>query len=114
MTAPPATTATEDRINEIDTVQWQRDKHNTLNLFVTDKDGRPLHAWLTLRPPYCDRGHIQLNIDGYLALDEMDSFPRYFFTFEEADRHCRTFLKWRLWEVRGISHDALCRKWAQF
>jgi hypothetical protein len=63
-----------------------------------------VHAWLALRPVYCDRGHIQLCIDGPLYLDHADSFPRYFFSFEEADAHTRTFLKWRLWKERSFPH----------
>jgi hypothetical protein len=54
-----------------------------------------VHAWLALRPVYCDRGQIQLGIDGPLNLDAADSFPRFFFSFKEADEHTRTFLKWR-------------------
>jgi hypothetical protein len=42
---------------------------------------------LSLRPVYCDRGHIQLCIDGPLDLDACDSFPRFFFSFREADEH---------------------------
>ena len=91
-------------IEEIDNAEWVKDEYNTLNMHVTDSDGRPVHAFLSLRPSYCDRGHIQLNIDGCLNLDASDSFPRFFFSFEEADVHTRLFLKWRLWKHREHPH----------
>lgn len=85
----------------IDVAEWQEDKYGVLNLYVPDSYGRTIHAWMVLRPQYCDRGHIQLNIDGIsLGLDGQDQFPRYFFSPEEANHHCRTFLKWRLWKHR--------------
>ncbi|HYX39971.1 MAG TPA: hypothetical protein VE954_43295 [Oligoflexus sp.] len=90
----------DEGLQEIDEAQWEKDDYKTLNLYVHTRDDRKVHAWMLLRPPYCDRGHIQLCIDGPLNLDGHDSFPRYFFSFEEADTHCRTFLKWRLWQHR--------------
>jgi hypothetical protein len=51
-----------------------------------------------------DRGHIQLMIQGIHDLDDADSFPRYFFSFKEADAHTRAFLKWRLWKKRAFPH----------
>lgn len=93
-----------DGIEEIEKAEWLKDEYGCLNMHVTDTDGRDVHAWLSLRPNYCDRGHIQLNIDGHLNLDGADSFPRFFFSFEEADNHTRTFLKWRLWKYRTFPH----------
>jgi hypothetical protein len=49
-------------------------------------------------------GAIHLNIDGISDIDGADSFPRYFFSFKEADEHTRTFLKWRLWKERSFPH----------
>lgn len=92
-------------IKQIDEAKWQVDEYKILNLYVSDADGRPVHCWLSLRPNYCDRGHIQLNIDGNLNLDHADSFPRFFFSFSEADEHCRLFLKWRLWKHRVHKHE---------
>jgi len=89
---------------EIDQAQWVLDDYGVENLFVTDPDGNKVHCFLTLRPVYCDRGHIQLNIDGNIGLDWADSFPRFFFNFEEADKHTRLFLKWRLWKHRVFEH----------
>ena len=93
---------TQTRLNEylelIDNAPWLRDEDECLNLYVKDSQGRTVHCFLTLRPVYCDRGHIQLNIDGELGLDAADSFPRYFFDFAEADKHCRDFLRWRLFK----------------
>lgn len=88
----------------IDVEDWQHDDTGTLNLYVPDSNGRIVHAWMTLRPAYCDRGHVQLNIDGIISIDGADCFPRYFFSFEEADKHARTFLKWRLWKHRTHDH----------
>jgi hypothetical protein len=90
----------ETGIAQIDAAVWTEDKYGTLNLIVNDSDCNPVHSYLCLRPPYCDRGHIQLHVEGNLGLDNADRFPRYFFSFEEADNHTRTFLKWRLWKHR--------------
>jgi hypothetical protein len=95
----------EQGIQQIDEAQWERDAFNTLFLKVKTRHDRPVEAWLIMRPPYCDRGHIQLNIDGVEGLDAADRFPRHFFSFKEADAHTRMFLKWRLWKVRTYSHD---------
>ena len=97
----------QEGIRQIDEAQWKDDHDGCLGLHVSTSEGLPVHAWLTLRPVYCDRGHIQLNIDGPLDLDRADSFPRYFFSFNEADWHTRTFLKWRLWQKRMTPDAAL-------
>jgi hypothetical protein len=94
----------EDGLRQIETTPWLKDEYGALNLHVQTPDGLLVHAWLALRPHYCDRGHITLNIDGPLDLDGHDSFPRYFFSFAEADHHARTFLKWRLWKERTYPH----------
>ena len=91
-------------LRQIETAQWTKDEYGQLNLHVHTPEGHRVHAWLSLRPVYCDRGHIQLNIDGPLSLDGSDSFPRFFFSFREADEHTRTFLKWRLWKERTHPH----------
>lgn len=98
----------EEGIKQIDEAQWVKDDGTCLDLFVDDRNSHLVHAWLTMRPAYCDRGHIQLSIDGALGLDDADRFPRYFFSFAEADLHVRTFLKWRLWRER-VESDAAIR-----
>ena len=98
----------EQGLKQIDEAQWKRGD-TELTLTVNNQQGRVILAWLRMRPHYCDRGHIQLLIDGPLELDNADSFPRYFFSFEEADQHTRTFLKWRLWKQR-VHPDAAIRK----
>lgn len=106
----------EQGIRQIDEAQWEL-MDGSLNLFVQDAQGRRVHAWLTRRPHYCDRGHIQLNIDmpgtvaGIAELDDADSFPRYFFGFEEADRHTRAFLKWRIWKERTAAAASVQAFW---
>lgn len=93
-------------IKEINNAKWSKDKYGNLNLYITHPKGAKIHCWLSLRPTYCDRGHIQLNIDSIdLYLDSADSFPRFFFSFEEADKHTREFLKWRLWKHRTHPHE---------
>ncbi len=88
-------------IAEIDAAKWVKDDTGTLNLFVHDRDGKRILAWMRPRPPCCDRGHVQVDIDGVHGMDWADSFPRYFFSVAEADQHTRTFLKWRLlWKER--------------
>jgi hypothetical protein len=93
----------EEGAQQIDQALWERGD-GYANLHITDAKGRPVLAWLSLRPTYCDRGHIQLQVDGIPDLDAADSFPRYFFSFEEADAHARTFLKWRIWKKRTHPH----------
>lgn len=87
-------------LEQIETAQWQRLETGELKLSVTCSRGLQCDCYLSLRPAYCDRGHIMLQIDGFLSLDDQDRFPRYFFSFEEANEHVRTFLKWRLWKHR--------------
>jgi hypothetical protein len=103
-TGEPEMIAREQGLRQIETASWEKDEYNLLNLHVQDEQGRDIHAWLALRPDYCDRGHIQLCIDGPLNIDFADSFPRYFFSFREADVHTRLFLKWRLWKERAHPH----------
>jgi len=91
-------------IKEIENAKWVKDDYECLTLDVHDENDIPVKAWIKLRPAYCDRGHIQLLIDGPLSLDHADSFPRFFFSFEEADIHTRLFLKWRLWKIREHEH----------
>lgn len=90
-------------LKQIETQRWQKDKYGALNLYVQSPGVFTVHAFLTLRPHYCDRGHIQLSIDG-IDIDCADSFPRFFFSFREADEHTRNFLKWRLWKERTHPH----------
>jgi hypothetical protein len=107
--------ARAEGIREIEGASWGKDDPTTLDLRVHDMKGRVVHAWLTMRQPYCDRGHLQLNIEmpsqsgppGLPELDDADGFPRYFFSFEEADAHTRAFLRWRLWKERTHSPTAL-------
>jgi hypothetical protein len=96
----------EEGLREIDGAPWANGD-GCLEMRVHDANGHEILAWLAMRQPYCDRGHIQLNIDGPLGLDDADRFPRYFFSFAEADAHTRDFLKWRLWRERGESVAAL-------
>lgn len=101
-------TAKEIGIRQIDEANWDRDEYGTLFLrTICDKEGRKVEPWMSIRPVYCDRGHMQVHIDGNLNLDEADGFPRFFFSFDEADKHTRTFLMWRLWQVRSSSYEGL-------
>lgn len=95
----------EEGIKQIDEAKWVKDDWGALNLYVSQPNGTMAHCFLTLRPEYCDRGHIQLMIDAVgMGIDGADSFPRFFFSFEEADHHTRTFLKWRIWKHRVYPH----------
>lgn len=68
---------------------------DTLDLrFVID--GKVIHAFITARPIYCDRGHWMFNVDGPLNLDGADSFPRYYMSLERALEEAEAFLRWRL------------------
>lgn len=98
----------EDGIKQIEEAPWVgEDEAACLNLFVEDEDDMTIHAWLTPRPAYCDRGHIQLDINGPLGLDRCDSFPRYYTSFDVADMETRRFLKWRLWKERSVPEAAI-------
>lgn len=99
---PPPTR--EAGLLEIATAEWVPDAWGCLGLRVHNERGREVHAFLSLRPHYCDRGHIQLLIDGDIDLDSHDSFPRFFFSTEEAKTHTILFLKWRLWKERTFEH----------
>lgn len=89
----------EQGIAEIEAAKWQGPNDmGTIDFVVHDAAGRRVLCWLQLRPRYCDRGHVLFNLSGLDDIDEADSFPRYFFTLEEADTHVRNFLKWRLWK----------------
>lgn len=90
-------------VEDIDDALWHKDEYGCYNMYVRDAKGREVHAWLMMRPHYCDRGHIQLCVEG-IYTDCMDQFPRYFFSFEEADTHTRVFLKWRLFKYRTHPH----------
>jgi hypothetical protein len=94
----------EEGLREIEQARWHQ-QESWLVLVVHDERLRAVQCYLSLRPTYCDRGHIQLEIEGPLDLDHADSFPRYFFCASEADLHTRTFLKWRLWKERMFSHS---------
>lgn len=92
-------------IKQILNQRWWVDEYNTWNLVVKDKNNRDVKCYVSLRPNYCDRGHIQLIIVGPLNLDHADTFPRYFFSAMEVNNHVRLFLLWRLWEVRNYPHN---------
>lgn len=92
-------------IEEIDAAKWEKDDCGCKWLRVNDAEGRPVAAWIALRPSYCDRGHIQMVVEGPLNIDGHDSFPRFFFSFAEADQHTRDFLKWRLFKHRMHPHS---------
>jgi hypothetical protein len=67
-----------------------------------------IEALMQMRPPYCDRGHVMIKVFGpQLSIDHQDGFPRYFFSFAEADWHARLFLRWRLWQDRDNTDSAL-------
>ena len=95
----------EQGLKEIREAKWVKDKYEWFSLTVTDELDRPVVAQLSLRPEYCDRGHFQLQMDGHLHLDGADSFPRFFFSVQEADHHVRSFLRWRLWKERTYPHS---------
>jgi hypothetical protein len=97
MTAPIVSKAFET------TLLWTRDEYDIWNLNFAWHP-YTIHAWITKRPVYCDRGHWQLNIifaheDGIPVLDHQDGFPRYFMDFEVAKEECEKFLNWRILKI---------------
>lgn len=94
----------EEGLAEIDNVNWVPDEWGCQNIYVHDEQGRKVHCWIRLRPEYCDRGHIELQVE-LDTIDSADRFPRYFFSTEEAKRHAVLFLKWRIWKHRTFRHE---------
>lgn len=87
----------------IDDAEWKKSPDGDwLDLHVRDAKGRPIHVWMNKRPYYCDRGHVIVDLEGIADIDAADRFPRYFFSFPEADRHVRAFLKWRLLRLHTV------------
>lgn len=101
----------DEGIRQIETALWVPGDLGDLNLHVSNSEPNypMVHCWLLRRPYYCDRGHIALNIGGIKGTDGQDGFPRYFFSYEEADQHTRAFLKWRLWKESYFMKDAAAR-----
>lgn len=103
----------EEGLRQIDEAKWVKDSYGWLELRVNDEKDRAVVCHLSLRPNYCDRGHFQFTIhESYFDLDRADSFPRFFFSPEEADSHVRNFLKWRIWKHRVFEHtlDSLIKE----
>lgn len=71
-----------------------------------DATGRML-AWIGQRPPYCDRGHFQANVECVPDLDSQDGWPRYYMHLEVARRETVDFLRWRLLKERASPHDGV-------
>jgi len=83
---------------------WFEDEYRIHNLKIRTEEVGMVHAFLTPRPVYCDRGHYQLNIDGALRLDHQDSFPRYFMDLLRAKIETIEFLEWRLQCIAQRDH----------
>lgn len=82
---------------------WEYDEYNIWNLKFKN-DEFSVHAFIQQRPHYCDRGHVQLNIDmhhsnGLPVMDRQDGFPRYYMSFETAKTECELFLLWRILKI---------------
>ena len=91
-------------LKEIEAAKWEKNEElNYWEIKVKDALDRDCRVSIEPRPRYCDRGHYMLKVDGFLDIDYADLFPRYFFSFVEASRHAKAFLKWRIWKVRGDS-----------
>lgn len=62
-------------------------------------DGRMV-AWLTQRPPYCDRGHWAINVE-LPDINGADAFPRYYMSRAVAVAETEAFIAWRLFKQRA-------------
>lgn len=99
-----------EALKEIDDAKWQKrlvsetENQYYLNLNVKDRHNNNVDVQLELRRFHCDRGHLMMKIEGIDDIDSQDNFPRYFFSFKEADNHTRIFLKWRLYKFRVHPH----------
>lgn len=67
----------EEGLRQIDEARWMSGDA-CLELRVNDGKDRTIHAWLEMRPHYCDRGHLKLLIEGPLNIDFADGFPGIF------------------------------------
>lgn len=77
-------------------MKWVLDEYNTLNLRFMGPHGE-VHAFIDLRPPYCDRGRFRFGVmHGVPSLDGADSFPRYFMSLDAAIEEAESWLLWRL------------------
>lgn len=92
-------------VMQIDAADWEKAEDDTLSMKVRDPYGNIVRCSLKLLSEYSDKGHVELVIDGLpKGVDGQDFTPRPFFSYEEANHHCRTFLKWRLWKHRVYDH----------
>lgn len=115
----------KEGVKEIDEVEWVLHAPYCWELRVHNAEGQEVLCSLTPRPTYCDRGHLfgthglEFLASGvavawplfpqHPGLNGADSFPRFFFSFDEADTHTRLFLKWRLWKHRVHPHPRIPR-----
>lgn len=88
-----------------DPIQWTVDGDGYWNLRFRIKrghkyEGFSVHAFIGLRPAYCDRGHYQFNCDGPFGFDGSDSFPRYYMDLQRAKDEVVAFLNWRIYKIR--------------
>jgi len=76
-------------------------EYNIHELYRTKQSTTKMVAWIVQRPPYCDRGHWQVNCE-LPGLDGSDGFPRYFMDFKRAVAETEDFIKWRI--KKGEEH----------
>lgn len=96
-------------ISTLENPVWFIDEYGIHNLkfmlFSTSLHGPrdyTVHAHITPRPAYCDRGHFHLLIDGPFGFDSADSFPRYFMDLEIAKKEAVDFLQWRIQSTKNL------------
>jgi hypothetical protein len=89
----------------IDNAVWKEDSYGCLNLMLEPDPAMvhttvgTIHAFISKRPSYCDRGHYSFNVDGIPHMDGADSFPRYYMSLDVALREATDWLNWRMYNV---------------
>jgi hypothetical protein len=82
-----------------DSWEWEQNPH-TIPAVYELIDGKKILAWIEAQPRYSNRGHWKAVIECVTDLDQHDSWPNYYMSFERAREEVVAFLKWRLYKVR--------------
>lgn len=91
--------------------KWSwRDNPDYRGLIELYDDAGRMLAWISERPPYCDRGHFQANVECVPNLDSQDGWPRYYMHLDVAQRETTDFLRWRLLRERTPPREAEVRR----
>lgn len=87
--------------DNIERAEWRKDPgyDGLLNYYIDSV----LLAWINPRPPYCDRGHYQAQIEFSPdnPMDAADGMPCYYMRLDTAKQEIRDKLLWRVCKIRA-------------